>query len=193
MTKFTYVVSSVVATIAFVSCAGDSKPAPSTDPASLPTQVVSQGMDAPTLAADLARAEEEARKLADRRSVKEGEFELIIDASAMASVNQLNVDVVSTDAQNANAIIAGGFSKYRDNRSSGSSTKKHVFRNGGQTVIKVPSIVPSDTLVLWVDLPKPSAGDNRMMRIPLELDKTVPGNPQAKPIRVSITQKGWSR
>jgi hypothetical protein len=193
MTKSTYRFVSLVVFSSIVSCAGGKKEPDAAQPKSLPSQVVAEGMDAPTLAADLARAEEEARKLADSRTIKEKEFSLIIDASAMSGVKQLNVDIVSTDAQNAVKIVDGGFSKYRDNRGSGASTIKHVFSNGGTVTLQVPTLVPSDSIVLWVDLPKPSEGDNRIMQIPLQLDRSTPGNPQAKPIRVTLTQKGWSR
>lgn len=193
MTKSTYRFVSLVVFSSLLSCAGGKKDPEPAQPTSLPSQAVAEGMDAPTLAADLARAEEEARKLADSRTIKEKEFSLIIDASAMSGVKQLNVDIVSTDAQNAGKIVDGGFSKYRDNRGSGASTIKHVFNNGGTVTLQVPTLVPSDSIVLWVDLPKPSEGDNRMMQVPLQLDRSTPGNPQAKPIRVTLTPKGWSR
>lgn len=193
MTKSTYRFVSLVVFSSIVSCAGGKKEPDAAQSASLPSQAVKEGMDAPTLAADLARAEEQARKLADSRTIKEKEFALIIDASAMSGVKQLSVDVVSTDAQNAASMVAGGFSKYRENRGSGASTLKHVFSNGGTVTLQVPTIAPSDCVVLWVDLPKPSGGDSRMMQIPLQLDRSTPGNPQAKPIRVSLTPKGWSR
>lgn len=182
----------VVASLSLLACAGGKKEPDAAPATSLPSQVVSQGMDAPTLAADLARAEEAARKLAESRTIREREFSLTIDASALSGVKQLNVDILSTNATNAAAIVAGGFIKYRGNRGSGASTLKHVFTNGGSVTLQVPTLVPSDSLVLWVDLPQPSEGDNRLIQIPLQLDRQVPGNPQAKPITVTLTPKGWS-
>ena len=126
-------------------------------------------------AAEMAKAQQQA--LALNRSIKQDEFllTLVADDPSITQIATVNIDVISTDAKNA--------------------ARSHTFRKGGTFVVKVPSITPADSLVLWAELAAPGkGGDTRMLVIPLELDKSDPvKGPVAKPITVKLTANGWVR
>jgi len=146
-------------------------------------------------AADLAKAQQQA--LALNRSIKQEEFllTLVADDPAITQIATVNIDVISTDAKNAARLAGEGPVKYRDSRIKTNAARSHTFRKGGTFVVKVPSITPADSLVLWAELAAPGkGGDTRMLVIPLELDKSDPvKGPVAKPITVKLTANGWVR
>jgi len=138
-----------------------------------------------------------AQQLALNRTLKQGEFvlTLVADDPAVTQIASVNVDVISTDAKNAARLAGDGPVKYRDSRIRTNAARSHAFRNGGRFEVRVPSITPADSLVLWAELAAPArGGDTRMLVIPLELDKSDPvKGPVAKPITVKLTANGWVR
>lgn len=146
-------------------------------------------------AADMAKAQQQALEM--NRMIKQDEFvlTLVADDPAVAQIATVNIDVISTDARNAARLAADGPVKYRDSRIRTNAARTHTFRKGGSYVVKVPSITPADSIVLWAELPAPGkGGDTRMLVIPLELDKSDPvKGPVAKPITVKLTANGWVR
>ncbi|MEI6605825.1 MAG: hypothetical protein WCP35_10980 [Verrucomicrobiota bacterium] len=131
----------------------------------------------------------------ENRLVRREEFSLILEAdSSVAQIESINVDVISMDAKNAARVVTDGPVKYRDSRSLGGAVKNHVFRNGGSVEMKVPSIAPVDSIVLWAELAAPSKGsDTRMLELPLTLDRKPTGELVANPMKVRLTANGWVR
>lgn len=146
-------------------------------------------------AVEMAKAQQQA--LALNRSIKQEEFLLtmVADDPAITQIATVNIDVISTDAKNAARLAGEGPVKYRDSRIKTNAARSHTFRQGGTFVVRVPSITPADSLVLWAELAAPGkGGDTRMLVIPLELDKSDPvKGPVAKPITVKLTANGWVR
>ena len=131
----------------------------------------------------------------ENRLVRREEFSLVLEADAsVAQIESISVDVISMDAKNAARVVADGPVKYRDSRTQGGAVKNHVFRNGGAVEIKVPSIAPVDSIVLWAELAAPSKGsDTRMLEVPLTLDRKPSGELVANPMKVRLTANGWVR
>jgi len=135
--------------------------------------------------------------IAMNRTVKKEEFllTLLAEDPSVAQIDSINIDVISTDANNAARLKGDGPVKYRDSRITGAAARSHTFKKGGRFVVKVPSIAAADTIVLWAELAAPAQGsDSRMLVIPLTLDKSDPGKgPVANPITVKLTANGWVR
>ena len=186
--------------VSLVACAGGKKDAPKAG-ASLAPQTPQGKFDSGPagVPADLAKAQQEAMAAAINRSVKQEEFvlTLIADDPAILHIDSINIDVISTDAKNAARLAGEGPVKYRDSRIKTNAARSHMFAKGGAYFfpLKVPTITPSDSVVLWAELAAPSKGsDTRMLVIPLELDKSDPAKgPVAKPITVKLTVNGWVR
>lgn len=180
------------------SCAGGKKDAPQPN-AALPPQKPQGPFDPGPggTPADLAKAQQEAMAMAMNRSVKQEEFllKLVADDASITQIDSVNIDVISTDAKNAARLVGDGPVKYRDSRIKTNAARSHTFKRGGSFEVKVPSITPADSLVLWAELAAPAkGGDTRMLVIPLELDKSDPAKgPVAKPITVKLTANGWVR
>ena len=147
--------------------------------------------------AEQAAAKQKAMEMALNRTLKPEEFvlRLVADDPAVTQIASVNIDVISTDAKNAARLAGDGPVKYRDSRIRTNAARSHTFRNGGRFEVKVPSITPADSIVLWAELAAPArGGDTRMLVIPLELDKSDPvKGPVAKPITVKLTANGWVR
>ena len=132
-----------------------------------------------------------------RTAPKKDEFQLtlVADDPAVAQIDSIQVDVISTEAGEAARLMAEGPVKYRDSRKTGVDTLSHTFKKGGRFSVKVPSIPAMDKIVLWAELAAPAQGsDTRMLVIPLVLDKSDTTKvPVANPISVRLTANGWVR
>lgn len=179
------------------SCGGGKAPAPGPV---LPVQSPPDNLDpgkggTPT---DIEAARKKAAEEAMARSVAKEEFQLtlVADDPAVKQIDSIHIDVISADAREAARLLSEGPVKYRNSRKTGDDTRSHTFKNGGRFEVKVPTIVPTDTIVLWAELAAPAEGvsDTRMLVIPLALDKSDPSKgPQANPIMVKLTANGWMR
>lgn len=184
----------------FTACAGGKK-ADSQAAAPLAPQTPQGKFDAGPagVPADLAKAQQDAMAAALGRTVKREEFSLTLssDDPAITQIDSINIDVISTDAKNAARLYGEGPVKYRDSRITTGAARSHTFRKGGSYTfpVKVPTITPADSIVLWAELAAPSKGtDTRILIIPLDLDKSDPAKgPVAKPISVKLTANGWVR
>ena len=182
---------------AVAGCGGGDKSPP---PASLPA--APQGALDPSGGGGMSPeqvAEKQKQEMAAQmnRGVKLGEFQLtlVVDDSAVAQLNAIQVDVISATAQEATRLEGLGPVKYRESRMRGANVRSQQLQRRGRQVVNVPTIPAADTVVLWAEMPPPSAGqDSRMLVVPLALDKSDPAaGPVAHPIGVRLTANGWVR
>jgi hypothetical protein len=188
------VVGLLVVGWALAACAGAKKP-PAADLSPQTPPKLPPGVEGgPT---DVNKEQLATQKIAiERKLAKKDEFSLTLIADAsVAQIDAIQVDVISTDAKNATRLVADGPVKYRDSRITTGAVKNHTFRKGGTVEIKVPSITPADSIVLWAELAAPAKGsDARMLEFPLTLDNSDPvKGAVANPITFKLTANGWQR